>query len=153
MSTCSSALLIYNFFKYVLDNNDSTTYSVLGIISVVLLSIGNIIYFISAYFSYSYFELIFFEKLGAKVFLHSKKIILKNFLEIFFWVQFNNSMMKTDFGLMLIFLMSSFLFNFRYIAFLVLDSVMAVVLMFNIYMMRAAVKKLNFKFFFKIFFS
>jgi hypothetical protein len=76
MSTCSSVLLIFNFFKYVISKNDSTAFTVLGIISIVLLSIGNVVYFISAYFSYSYFELVFFEKLGAKVILHSK--YLKN---------------------------------------------------------------------------
>ena len=76
MSTISSALFIYNFYKYVIAKTNSDWYNAFGITSIVILSIGNIIYFISAYFSYEYFQLKFFEKLGAKVILHSKIIII-----------------------------------------------------------------------------
>ena len=143
MSTCSSVLFIFNFYKNIIPKTDSTMYFVLGIVSIVFLSIVNIIYFISAYFSYGYFELKFFEKLGAKEILHRKyKINFFNLLiiEIFYWVQFNNSMMKSDFGFILIFLMSSYIFDFNSYVFLFFDSIIGIALFVNIYIMRIAVK-------------
>jgi len=76
MSTCSSALCMINYYKYVITKSNSTLNTTFGIVSIVLLSIGNIIYFITAYFSYGYFQLKFFEKLGAKIILHSKLILI-----------------------------------------------------------------------------
>ena len=71
MSVTSSTLFIYNFFHYDLQRTDSNLFFYLGITGIVLLLIANIVYFISAYFSYGYFELKFFEKLGGKEILHS----------------------------------------------------------------------------------
>lgn len=128
MSTSSSALFIFNFYKYVIAKNEKVYYDVIGIVSIVLLSIGNIVYFVSAYYCYSYFQMKFFEKLGAKVILH----------RIFFWVQFNNSMLKSDFGLILLFMMTTYLFSTEYIWF-ILDTLVGVVLFVNIFLMRISV--------------
>ena len=59
-------------------------------------------------------------------------------------------MMKTDFGLMLIFLMTSYIFNYKNYAFLIFDSAMAIVLLVNIYIMRSSVSIFNFLYFKKI---
>lgn len=72
MSTSSSAIMVYNFYNNTLDEDSSKSLKVLGIIALILLIIGNIFYFISAYFSYRLFKLKFFEKLGSKVIVHSK---------------------------------------------------------------------------------
>jgi hypothetical protein len=74
MSVASSILFIYNFFHYDIDQSQSGLLFPFGVTGVVLLSIANIVYFISAYFSYGYFQLKFFEKLGAKEILHSNII-------------------------------------------------------------------------------
>jgi hypothetical protein len=101
----------------------------MGILSMIILSTANLLYFISAYYSYGVFRFRFFSKLGSRPAIHS----------MFTWVQFNNSMMKMDFGLIIFFLMVGFCFNRQIIALIVIDCVVAVILFLNIYFMRTAV--------------
>jgi hypothetical protein len=102
----------------------------MGIFSIVILVTANLLYFISAYYSFGIFRLRFISKIGARTSLHN----------IFIWMQFNNSMFKTDFGLILFFLMTSFLFNYENVLLLIFDCVVAVILFVNIYIMRISVK-------------
>lgn len=74
MSVCSSIMLIYIYFSNVVLNSYSLAYTVLGIVSIVFLILGNFIYFIAAYYSYGFYQLKFFEKLGSKAILHSNFI-------------------------------------------------------------------------------
>lgn len=68
--------------------------------------IGNIIYFISAYFAYSIFEEKFIDKLGAKLIYHS----------MFKWIQFQNSMIKLDTGLVVFLTLTFLIFDNKHTA-------------------------------------
>lgn len=70
MSTCSSALFVFNFYYYVVLKSELPLYDAIGIIAIFFLTIGNIVYFISAYYAYGLFKIKFFEKIGAKQILH-----------------------------------------------------------------------------------
>ena len=121
MSTAGTIILIYNiiilitkynnednkvknnfykikfFIKILKKNNFFQILDVFGFICILLLGIGNIIYFITSYFAYYNFELKIMEKLGAQ----------QKFHNMYGWVQFQISLVKCDLGI-LIFLAISF---------------------------------------------
>ncbi len=52
-------------------------------------------------------------------------------------------MFKADFGMVLVFLLASYIFNNQYIEFLICDTLIGIILLINIYAMRAAVSLNN----------
>ena len=81
MSTISSITAVIMIFLFAIDSenkvfkiylNKSHGFFIFGIIAAIILILGNLIYFITGYFSYEYFEEIFISKLGAKLKFHSK---------------------------------------------------------------------------------
>lgn len=87
-------------------------YVIIGYICVSLLAIGNIVYFVSAYFAYSHFEVISMKKLGAKMIYHS----------INTWIQFHHSMVKSDLGLIIFIVLTVLLFDNDSVVLIVFDS-------------------------------
>jgi len=137
MSTTSSVLsvlMIFYLSKKPTEGEEGegameTSY-VLGIIAAVILILGNLVYFFTAYFSYDYFEEKFFEKLGAKLKYH----------KMFFWVQFNNSMMKSDFGFYIMLLFADYIYDYEHFWFLIIDTLLGGLLLFFIILMRRSIR-------------
>lgn len=71
MSVMSSILTCFNFFKYVILRENNLIYEIIGVVSVIILILGNIVYLIAAYYSYELFEEKYISKLGAKEIHHS----------------------------------------------------------------------------------
>jgi len=132
MSTTSSVLsVIAIFYLSVSEGGDEYASAyVIGIISCVILILGNIIYFFTAYFSYDYFEEKFIEKLGAKLKYH----------KMFYWVQFSNSMMKSDFGFFLMILFADYIFDYRHYWFIIVDTLLGGLLLFLMILLRRAIR-------------
>jgi len=140
MSTISSCLLVYNFFTYVINSDavkdEKGLYTVLGSICVSLLILGNISYFISAYFAYNHFELIFMEKFGAKEIYH----------KIFGWMQYQHSMLKSDIGLIVFLLITTYLYDRDSIALDIVDALFFVAAVNIVVFMRLMIRRENKKF-------
>lgn len=94
---------------------------------------GNIIYFISAYFAYGHFELIFLNKFGAKLIYH----------KIFSWMQFQHSMMKSDLGLIVFLLITTFVFDNANVALVVIDSLYLPTSILIVIFMRHSIRSEN----------
>ena len=58
---------------------------------------------------------------------------------MFYWVQFNNSVMKSDFGFYLIIICGEAIFNYKEYVYLIADVVLFSVLFYMIFLMRKAV--------------
>jgi hypothetical protein len=133
MSTISSVLLVVNYFIYIVSKNDTTAAYAGGIVAMIVLLIGNIVYFITAYYAYTIFEEKFFEKLGAKESMH----------RMYKWIQFNNTALKADFGFCLIFCLTSYLFFYELWYYLIIDTIIAIGMGFSVYYMRAQLRNEN----------
>jgi hypothetical protein len=133
MSTVSSVLLVINYYSFIVEAIDSEASRICGIIAIVILVIGNLIHFITAYFAYSVFQEKFFEKLGAKRLFH----------KMYKWMQFNNTALKASFGFYLIFLLSTGLFKYDTIYYPIIDTILAIALLFAVFSMRKQMREEN----------
>jgi hypothetical protein len=88
---------------------------------------------VASYYSYSHFKLKFISKLGSRPVLH----------DMFTMVQFNNSLMKSDFGLTLIILLAGWLVFNETIYLNVLDTIFSIIILVNVFLMRMAVIYIN----------
>jgi len=122
-------MLVFDFFYFIILKtdlgNEKLFYEIFGIISVILLLIGNFLYYFSAYFAYQHFETIFLEKLGAKELFH----------KIFRLYKFQYSMVKTDLGLIIFLLTTTFAFDHQHIEFVIIDCVDFVLSVFVVLLM------------------
>jgi len=135
MSTTSSVLSVLMIFNLATTKNDeeetmNKAAFVLSIIAGVILILGNLVYFFTAYFSYDYFEEKFFEKLGAKLKYH----------KMFYWVQFNNSMMKSDFGFYLMLLFADYIYDYEEYWFLIIDTIIGGTMLYFLVLLRRAIR-------------
>jgi len=135
MSTTSSTLSVLTMFYLAFSNNSeeektSKTIYILGIVSGIILIIGNLVYFFTAYFSYEYFEEKFFEKLGARLKFHN----------MFYWVQFNNSMMKSDFGFYLMLLFADYIYDYEHYWFVIIDTIIGILMLFFLVFLRRSIR-------------
>jgi len=130
MATVSTIVSSVSFF-FLLNDEMNDFLHVLAIIFIVLLILGNIMYFFSAYFAYSIFEDKFFQRLGAKVKFH----------DMFKWVQFNNSCMKNDLGFFLMLVLGTYIFDYHSYMFCIVETVLVILSIGLIIILRRSLRK------------
>jgi len=138
MSTISTFLLIYNYYANVLglDPNvvsNKSLFDVVAILAIIILVIGNITYFISAYFSYILFSEKKLERVGGKVIFH----------KIFNWIQFNVSMNKTDLGMIIFLLITTSIWDYQDYVLLIIDALVTIASFVLILFLHRALKNEN----------
>jgi len=130
-STFSSVILGYSYYNYIIKGEKTSNSSMIfGKVSFFLIMMAIPVNFLCVIFSFKHYKEIYFSRFGAKSILH----------KLFSWIHINHSIIKLDFCLMLIFLLSVYVFQYELIYYLVTDSLIAVFLFLNIFFMQSALK-------------
>lgn len=97
-----------------------------GIVFIIVVGIGNIGYFITAYYCYQHFDEIAMEKLGTKLIYH----------EMQKWCQFQHAIVKTDTGLLAVFVATCLCFGINNIFYPIADVLLLIFGVANIFVMK-----------------
>jgi len=146
MATINTFFLIYNYLVNLINlpqidhstvtlcnNSLKTIYNSITICSVTILVLGNIIYYFAAYGAYEDFEDNLMKRIGGKVKLQ----------RCFSWTQFNMSLFKTDLGLIMFLAITTIVFDYEAIAYMIIDCSSTIVIGVLIYYMKDAVKNFH----------
>lgn len=93
---------------------------------IVIVAIGIIIYYITAYFSYQHFDDIFLEKLGSKVIYH----------DMFKWNQSNHVAVKIDAGFKFVFIALDLCFRYEEVVSDTFDAIYFILIILYIVLMK-----------------